>query len=147
MNHPLCLQEQSNVDVILKHYQAQLVYRVTMPGQPAFVALPGANWFEVFTKLVASLWAVFQNKGSTTDVKAAITEAVLEFYHKTIEPLLQARFGLLYRFVQGSVEGLITEAVGGIVDGLFKVAAGPATQPVAGGSAAWPQTPGGFTPY
>lgn len=149
--HPLYVQEKSTVDTIIQHYTKQLIFPVTVPKWVAVQA--GTNWFEVFTKLMASLWAVFQSKGPPADVKSAITQAVLAFYRQAIEPLLQTRFGFLYRFLQGSVESIIAEAVSGVVDGLLKVAAAPTTTATptlptgGGGTTTNPPLSGGFIPY
>lgn len=124
MANPVSVQVSPQIQHLIKHYDQQLKAQALRsgPGQPLVTT---ANWYEIFTKFVASATQIITSiTGNPGDKRQAVIDAALAFYKQSIAPLLTQAVGTSWvfdTFIGPVIEREIPALAGGVYDALLAV--------------------------
>ncbi len=118
---------QHNLEALIEHYDAQLKQDPLISGSARALGdkLPDINWYEVFTKFIASATQIVSTvNASPNDRRGAVIEAAVQFWRQSLSPLVADAVKMPWvfnTFVAPSIEQQIPILAGGLYDALASV--------------------------
>lgn len=143
--HPLCAQYQITVAKVFEHYDKQVSMVHLQTRDQGLIWQP--DWTATLIKLAASLLSFFRGLSPAvpdTDLRSAILSALMDFYTRSILPIILAKFNsvpVLGQLLAQLLSSVVPSIMASIVDALLAILSQPVPTPTPAPAG------GGWAPY